>query len=136
MVTINSLSAAMKAFSELGWIGGSIVTAALAALATSQIATIAQQQYVPKYAKGGVFDSPHIGIIGEAGAEAVMPLENNTEWIDMLAHKITQAQAGENVYNNTNTENHAVTVNQQIYARPQSRREIYLQTRAALMYRR
>ena len=136
MVTINSLSAAMKAFSELGWIGGSVVSVTLAALAASQIATIAQQQYVPKYARGGVFDSPHIGIIGEAGAEAVMPLENNTEWIDILAHKITQAQAGENVYNNTSTDNHAVTVNQQIYAQPQSRREIYLQTRAALMYRR
>ena len=136
MVTINSVSAAMKAFSELGWIGGTAVSVALAALAASQIATIAQQQYVPKYARGGVFESPHIGIIGEAGAEAVMPLENNTEWIDILAHKITQAQAGENVYNNTSTDNHAVTVNQQIYAQPQSRREIYLQTRAALLYRR
>lgn len=136
MVTINAVSATMKAFSELGWIAGTAVAITLGALAASQISTIAHQQYVPKYARGGVFDSPHIGIIGEAGAEAVMPLENNTEWIDMLAHKITQAQAGENVYNNTNTDNHAVTVNQQIYARPQSRREIYLQTRAALMYRR
>ena len=136
MVTINSVSAAMKAFSELGWIGGTAVSVALAALAASQIATIAQQQYVPKYARGGILESPHIGIIGEAGAEAVMPLENNTEWIDILAHKITQAQAGENVYNNTSTDNHAVTVSQQIYAQPQSRREIYLQTRAALLYRR
>lgn len=136
MVTINAVTATMKAFSELGWIAGTAVAITLGALAASQISTIAHQQYVPKYARGGVFDSPHIGIIGEAGAEAVMPLENNTEWIDILAHKITQAQAGENVYNNTNTDNHAVTVNQQIYARPQSRREIYLQTRAALMYRR
>lgn len=136
MVTINSLSAIMKAYSELGWIGGTAVAVTLGALAGTQIATIAGQKYVPRYARGGVFDSPHIGIIGEAGTEAVMPLENNTEWIDVLAHKITQAQAGENVYNNTSTDNHAVTVNQQIYARPQSRREIYLQTRAALTFRR
>ena len=29
-----------------------------------------------------------IGVIGEAGSEAVLPLENNTEWMDILAEKI------------------------------------------------
>lgn len=56
---------------------------------------------VPKFliswnAKGGVFDKPTIfgygnGLqgIGEAGAEAVVPLENNTEWLNKIADKLS-----------------------------------------------
>ncbi len=56
---------------------------------------------VPKFsiswnAKGGVFDKPTIfGYggslqgLGEAGAEAVVPLENNTEWLDKIADKLS-----------------------------------------------
>ena len=33
---------------------------------------------IPKLAKGGIIDSPTIAMVGEAGKEAVMPLENNT----------------------------------------------------------
>ncbi len=40
------------------------------------------------YAKGGVFDSPSIIGVGEAGQEAVMPLERNTGWITTLAQKV------------------------------------------------
>lgn len=48
------------------------------------------------YAKGGVFDSPtlfpfgngRIGGLGEAGAEAIVPLEKNTKWLDKIAEKI------------------------------------------------
>jgi hypothetical protein len=40
------------------------------------------------YAKGGVFTRPTYGLIGEDGAEVVMPLEKNTEWIDKLADRI------------------------------------------------
>lgn len=43
---------------------------------------------VPKLAKGGIVDSATIAMIGEQGKEAVVPLENNTEWIEMLAKKI------------------------------------------------
>ena len=43
---------------------------------------------LPRLAKGGIINQPTTAIIGEAGKEAVMPLENNTEWIDMLADKI------------------------------------------------
>ena len=46
------------------------------------------------YAKGGVFDSPtlfgyggNIGGLGEAGAEAIVPLEE-TKWIDVLAARM------------------------------------------------
>ena len=41
------------------------------------------------YKQGGVFDKPSVIGVGEAGTEAVMPLENNTEWIGVLAGMIT-----------------------------------------------
>lgn len=46
---------------------------------------------IPMLARGGIVNRPGRGvpaIIGEAGAEAVLPLENNTEWMDILADKI------------------------------------------------
>lgn len=43
---------------------------------------------IPLLARGGVVSSPTIAMIGEAGKEAVVPLENNTGWIDKLADKI------------------------------------------------
>ena len=48
------------------------------------------------YARGGVFDKPtlfdgggRIGGLGEAGAEAIVPLENNTQWLDKIAEKLS-----------------------------------------------
>lgn len=46
---------------------------------------------IPRLALGGIVNRPGRGvpaIIGEAGAEAVLPLENHTEWMDILADKI------------------------------------------------
>ena len=43
---------------------------------------------VPALAQGGVVDKPTTALIGEAGTEAVVPLENNTEWIGNLASMI------------------------------------------------
>lgn len=39
-------------------------------------------------AKGGIISQPTQAIIGEAGKEAVVPLENNMEWLDLLANKL------------------------------------------------
>lgn len=51
------------------------------------------------YAKGGVFDKPtlfnfgdSIGGLGEDGAEAVVPLEKNTEWLDKIAERLNGNQ--------------------------------------------
>lgn len=44
---------------------------------------------VPKLARGGVVDTATLAMIGENGKEAVVPLENNTEWIDKLAERIS-----------------------------------------------
>jgi|GEM_PF-2720739 len=47
--------------------------------------------YIQKLARGGVIDSPTFAMLGEAGKEAVVPLENNTGWIDMIADKLNGA---------------------------------------------
>ena len=52
------------------------------------------------YAKGGVFDKPTlfgygngvIGGLGEAGAEAVVPLEKNTKWLTRIADMLAERQ--------------------------------------------
>ena len=43
---------------------------------------------IPKLAKGGIATSSILANIGEAGKEAVLPLENNTGWMDTLADRI------------------------------------------------
>ena len=53
------------------------------------------------YAKGGVFEKPtafgmnggNMMVGGENGAEAIVPLENNTEWLDKIADKLASKQA-------------------------------------------
>ena len=54
------------------------------------------------YKLGGVFDSPtlfpygngSIGGLGENGAEAVVPLEKNTQWLDKIASMLIEKQGG------------------------------------------
>lgn len=43
---------------------------------------------IPRLAKGGIINRPTQAIIGEAGKEAVLPLQNNTDWMDALADKV------------------------------------------------
>jgi hypothetical protein len=43
-------------------------------------------------------------MIGEAGKEVVMPLENNTQWMDKLADKLSAKTGNQsNTYNINNT---------------------------------
>lgn len=86
---INGATAILKGFAELGPIGGAVNAAVQAGITAAQIATIAAQRYVPAFAKGGVVSSPTLALVGEAGKEAVMPLENNTGWITELAEKLS-----------------------------------------------
>ena len=51
------------------------------------------------YAKGGVFTKPtlfnnngRLSGLGEAGAEAIVPLEKNTQWLDKIADKLAAKQ--------------------------------------------
>jgi len=51
-------------------------------------------QPIQPLAKGGIVNAPTLAMIGEAGKEAVLPLENNTGWMDVLAQKVAVAVAG------------------------------------------
>lgn len=57
---------------------------------------------IPMLAKGGIVDSPTIAMVGEAGREAVMPLENNTGWITDLANKVAERLPSQSSTNNNN----------------------------------
>jgi phage-related minor tail protein len=43
---------------------------------------------IPYLATGGIINRPTLAVVGEAGREAVMPLDRNTGWIDELASKL------------------------------------------------
>ncbi len=47
--------------------------------------TIARLPTISKLAEGGVALGPTLSLIGEAGREAVLPLDRNTGWMDRLA---------------------------------------------------
>lgn len=52
---------------------------------------------IPKLARGGIVNNPGRGVqatIGEAGREAVLPLDKNTGWMDMLAERLAQRVNG------------------------------------------
>lgn len=60
---------------------------------------------IPLLAKGAVVDEPTLAMVGEAGKEAVMPLENNTSWINELANKIGGKLQSQSVVNNYSINN-------------------------------
>lgn len=80
---------------------------------------------IPLLAKGGIVNGATQAIIGEAGKEAVLPLERNTEWMDMLAERIS-AGGGVTV-NQTNNFAKAHTR----YEMYQSRKQLAAAVRAA-----
>jgi len=45
-------------------------------------------------ATGGIVTRAQTRLVGEDGAEAIVPLENNTEWIDKVAAKVTDSMGG------------------------------------------
>ena len=52
---------------------------------------------LPALAKGGIVPHATTALIGEKGKEAVLPLENNTEWMDMLADRILMRSGNINI---------------------------------------
>lgn len=49
---------------------------------------------IPKLATGGIAIGSVLANVGEAGKEAILPLENNTGWMDILADKIASRNGG------------------------------------------
>lgn len=85
---------------------------------------------LPRLARGGIVNSPILAQIGEAGKEAVLPLENNTGWLDEIASRIV-AKGGlagghaQSVVNNYNYEFNQTNNS----PKSLSRLEIYRQTK-------
>lgn len=52
---------------------------------------------IPYLATGGVITNPTVAMIGENGAEAIVPLENNTEWINKVAAQINSTGNNDDV---------------------------------------
>lgn len=68
-------------FSSIGSTSGGI----------SSLGTWFKNLFNHKRAVGGIVNNPGRGVpltAGEAGREAILPLDNNTEWMDMLAMKL------------------------------------------------
>jgi tape measure domain-containing protein len=49
---------------------------------------------IPRLARGGVIDNATLAILGESGREAVVPLENNTGWINEIASQLNGVGGG------------------------------------------
>jgi phage-related protein len=64
---------------------------------------------LPELATGGVVKEATAAVIGEDGAEAVMPLEKNTGWIKKLAKEIAAEQGNGVTINQTNHYKQAYT---------------------------
>jgi hypothetical protein len=58
---------------------------------------------IPKLAEGGIATKQTAAIVGDAGKEAILPLDKNTQWMDKLAEKINARGSNQptevNVYN-------------------------------------
>ena len=97
--TINGIVAVSKALAELGPIAGPIAAGVLAALTAAQIAAIIAEP-VPM-AKGGVVTRPTTILAGEAGPEAIVPL-NKAGFGNVTVHVhgslITERQLSSYIY--------------------------------------
>ena len=49
---------------------------------------------VPKLERGGVLKKGQVGLLEGNGTEAVVPLEKNTEWLDKIAARLSDAMGG------------------------------------------
>lgn len=65
---------------------------------------------IPYLAKGGIIDSPTLSMVGEAGKEAVVPLENNTQGLDLLASKLMERLGGLGSTGNSNNSDKALEI--------------------------
>lgn len=59
------------------------------------VSTISEMS-APRLAKGGIIDTATLAVVGEAGKEAVVPLENNLGWLDKLATMLNDRIGGSN----------------------------------------
>lgn len=92
---------------------------------------------LPRLAKGGIVDNATTAIIGEDGREAVIPLERNTKWIDVMASKLASKLSSGGYTSTQSTTNSIVNNFYQTNNSPKalSRLEIYRQSRNLLNFK-
>lgn len=59
---------------------------------------------IPMLAKGGIVNSATLAVVGEAGTEAVMPLQRNTGWLDVMANKLVERMPKQSQQNGNRTQ--------------------------------
>lgn len=92
---------------------------------------------LPRLAKGGIVDNATTAIIGEDGREAVIPLEHNTKWIDVMSSKLASKLSSGGYTSTQSTANSVVNNFYQTNNSPKalSRLEIYRQSRNLLNFK-
>lgn len=81
---INGINSLISGFNSIGfdmpdWLGGGSWHPSIPTIPTVKL---------PRLANGGITTGRTLAEIGEAGREAILPLENNTGWMDDLASKL------------------------------------------------
>jgi len=81
---INGINSLISGFNSIGfdmpdWLGGGSWHPSIPTIPTVNL---------PRLANGGITTGRTLAEIGEAGREAVLPIENNTGWMDDLASKL------------------------------------------------
>lgn len=79
-------------FNGINWALNKIKNVSILGLKPFDWITTISVPQIPKLAKGGITNGATLAEIGEAGREMVLPLEANTQWMDLLAEKINQRQ--------------------------------------------
>lgn len=99
---MNSASAIVRAYADLGPIFGSIATAGILTMSGFQISNIASQSYVPALAEGGVATRPMLAEIGDGDEpEMVLPLSKAKDFGFGVNSRQPQQQIVVKVMDNT-----------------------------------
>lgn len=80
-VPFNGINKALKAVRDFSILGQKPFKGLVSTITVPQI---------PKLAYGGVVDRATLGVFGEAGTEAVIPLQRNTRGLELIADKIAE----------------------------------------------
>lgn len=109
-----------------------ILSAAQSELEMNSKVTVTTSSSKKTTATGGIVTRAQTRLVGEDGAEAIIPLEKNTGWIDRVAERITLGTGGKTMGNVVNNYNFNQTNNS---PKALSRFEIYRQSKRLLSFK-
>jgi tape measure domain-containing protein len=75
--TMAGIQAVVQTWASMGWPWGAAAAAVMAGLYATQVAKMQQMENPYKMAEGGLVQSETAAVIGEAGREAVLPLDDS-----------------------------------------------------------